>query len=170
MNTITRTIGQITLACIACASLGLAQAQPRDQREQREQRDQRSQRDYREQRDQRDHRDQRSPRGQWDQRGDGRHPQMQRPQPPGVAQRPQWAPPHDRPMAGPAWRGAGPDHNWQRGGRLPPAYRSYHYVVDDWRLHRLPPPPRGYHWVQYGGDYLLVAIATGVILQIILSY
>ncbi len=29
--------------------------------------------------------------------------------------------------------------------------------------------PRGYHWVQYGSDYLLVAIATGVIAQLILG-
>ncbi len=151
MNTITRTIGQITLACIACASLGLAQAQPRDHR------------------DQRGHSDQRSPRGQRDQHGNARHPQMQQHRPAGVAQHPQWAPPHDRPMEDHAWRGTGPDHNWRRGGRVPPAYRTYHYVVEDWRLHRLPPPPRGYHWVQYGGDYLLVAIGTGVILEVILS-
>ncbi|MBF3541931.1 RcnB family protein, partial [Burkholderia pseudomallei] len=26
--------------------------------------------------------------------------------------------------------------------------------------------PRGYHWVGIGGDYLLVRISTGVILQI----
>lgn len=89
---------------------------------------------------------------------------MQRQHPPGMAQRP-----NDRPMEGHAWRGAGPDHNWQRGGRLPPAYRTYQYRVEDWRGHRLAPPPRGYYWVQYGGDYLLVAIATGVILQVILS-
>ena len=66
-------------------------------------------------------------------------------------------------------RGAGPQHNWYRGARIPPAYRGGHYVVNDWRMHRLAPPPRGYHWVQYGPDYLLVAIATGVIAQIIFS-
>lgn len=66
-------------------------------------------------------------------------------------------------------RGAGPDHDWYRGARIPPQYRSHHYVVNDWRYHHLTPPPRGYHWVQYGSDYLLVAITTGVILQIILS-
>ena len=66
-------------------------------------------------------------------------------------------------------RGAGPDHAYYRGGRLPPAYRGTRYVVDDWRGHRLSAPPRGYHWVQSGGDYLLVAIATGVILQLLLS-
>jgi Ni/Co efflux regulator RcnB len=68
-----------------------------------------------------------------------------------------------------AGRGAGPDHSWRRGGRVPPQYRSYHYVVNDWRGHHLSAPPRGYQWVQYGSDYLLVAIATGVIAQLILS-
>ena len=66
-------------------------------------------------------------------------------------------------------RGAGPDHNFYRGGHLPREYRGYEYVVDDWRGHRLSAPPRGYHWVQAGGDYVLVAIATGVILSILLS-
>ena len=66
--------------------------------------------------------------------------------------------------------GAGPDHNYYRGSRLPPQYRSSEYVVDDWRAHRLSPPPRGYHWVQTGGDYVLVAIATGIILQFLLGH
>ncbi len=66
-------------------------------------------------------------------------------------------------------RGAGPNHDFRRGGRLPPEYRSRQFVVDDWRAHRLQAPPRGYHWVQTGGDYVLVAIATGVILNMILG-
>lgn len=66
-------------------------------------------------------------------------------------------------------RGAGPDHAFYRGERIPAQYRSRQYVVDDWRGHRLSAPPRGYHWVQTGGDYVLVAIATGVILQLLLS-
>lgn len=66
-------------------------------------------------------------------------------------------------------RGAGPDHEFHRGGRLPPEYRHRQYVVDDWRGHHLSAPPRGYHWVQTGGDYVLVAIATGVILQLLLN-
>ena len=66
-------------------------------------------------------------------------------------------------------RGAGPDHGFYRGGRLPAQYRSRQYVVDDWRGHRLSAPPRGYHWVQTGGDYVLVAIATGVIASILLN-
>lgn len=67
-------------------------------------------------------------------------------------------------------RGAGPDHAYFRGDRLPPRYRERQYVVEDWRGHRLSAPPRGYHWVQSGGDYILVAIATGIILQLLLSY
>lgn len=65
-------------------------------------------------------------------------------------------------------RGAGPNRAYRRGDRLPSYYRSRIYVVDDWRGHRLGVPPRGYHWVQSGGDYLLVAITTGIILQLIL--
>lgn len=66
-------------------------------------------------------------------------------------------------------RGAGPDHNWQRGHRVPQQYRSNHYVVNDWRGHHLSAPPRGYQWIQSGGDYLLIAIATGVISSMILG-
>lgn len=66
-------------------------------------------------------------------------------------------------------RGGGPNHSYYRGQRLPNQYRTYQYVVEDWRGHRLSAPPRGYHWVQAGGDYLLVAITTGVILQLLLN-
>lgn len=66
-------------------------------------------------------------------------------------------------------RGAGPDHQFHRGGRLPPEYRNNQYVVNDWRGHHLNAPPRGYHWVQTGGDYVLVAIGTGIILQLLLN-
>jgi Ni/Co efflux regulator RcnB len=60
-------------------------------------------------------------------------------------------------------------HRFQRGDRLPPEYRERQYVVDDWRGHHLSAPPRGYHWVQSGGDYVLAAVATGLILQVLLS-
>ena len=41
-------------------------------------------------------------------------------------------------------------------------------MVDDWQGHGLRRPPRGYHWVQIGGDYALIAIATGLIAQLVL--
>lgn len=65
-------------------------------------------------------------------------------------------------------RGAGPNHSFHRGGRLPSEYRGRHYVVNDWRGHHLSAPPRGHHWVQTGGDYVLVAIASGIIVQLLL--
>src|SRR6185369_6061440 len=75
---------------------------------------------------------------------------------------------HDRRDERSEGRGAGPNHAFYRGDRLPVEYRHRYYVVDDWRGHELRRPPRGYHWVQTGGDYILVAVATGVILDVFL--
>ena len=59
--------------------------------------------------------------------------------------------------------------DWRRGDRLPSYYRDYYRPVD-YRYYRLRPPPRGYHYVRDDrGDYLLVGIATGVILGVILA-
>ena len=58
---------------------------------------------------------------------------------------------------------------WRRGGHLPHEYRNHQYVVDDWRGHRLSRPPRGYQWVQVGNDYVLAAIATGLIANLIIN-
>lgn len=100
--------------------------------------------------------------GQRGDRPDYRHDQGRRPDHRGNQGRP-----HNDER--PDMRGAGPNHQFYRGGRLPYEYRTRQYVVEDWRGHRLSAPPRGYHWVQSGGDYILVAIATGIILQILLS-
>jgi Ni/Co efflux regulator RcnB len=62
-----------------------------------------------------------------------------------------------------------PGQEWRRGGRVPPQYRGYEYQVRDWRSHDLPAPPRGHRWVRINGDYVLIAIATGVIAQILLG-
>jgi Ni/Co efflux regulator RcnB len=62
-----------------------------------------------------------------------------------------------------------PHAEWRRGGRVPHEYRGRNYVVNDWRAYRLQQPPRGYQWVGVGGDYVLAAIATGVIAQIIVG-
>lgn len=68
-----------------------------------------------------------------------------------------------------ARRGAGPRHDLYRGNRLPSNYNHRQYVVDNWRSHRLSAPPRGHHWVQVGNDYVLAAIATGVIASVLLG-
>ncbi len=74
----------------------------------------------------------------------------------------QWHQPRD------GERGAGPKHNFRKGDRLSKAQHQQRYVVSDWRNRQLSEPPRGYHWVQTGDDYVLAAIATGVILQLML--
>jgi Ni/Co efflux regulator RcnB len=66
-------------------------------------------------------------------------------------------------------RGAGPNHSYHRGDRLPAEEHNSRYVVNDWRSRNLREPPNGYHWVQSGNDYVLAAIATGVIADLLLS-
>ncbi|WP_426012479.1 RcnB family protein [Caulobacter sp. DWR2-3-1b2] len=56
---------------------------------------------------------------------------------------------------------------WRRGGYLPSYYRGGDYVINDYGYYRLRPPPRGYHWYRAGSDYVLAAIATGLIFDII---
>lgn len=58
---------------------------------------------------------------------------------------------------------------FRRGGYIPYEYRNRQYYVNDWRSHRLSAPPYGYQWVQVGADYVLIAIATGLIANLILS-
>lgn len=70
----------------------------------------------------------------------------------------------------PMARGAGPDHQFHKGQRLPAEWRHRQHVVSDWRTHQLTPPPRGQQWVQVGADFVLVAIATGVITSLILNH
>lgn len=56
---------------------------------------------------------------------------------------------------------------WRRGAYLPGYYRGGGYVVYDYGRYRLRPPPRGYYWYRVGNDYLLAAIATGLIFEVI---
>jgi Ni/Co efflux regulator RcnB len=71
------------------------------------------------------------------------------------------------------WNDRRPDYNargpdFHRGGYISREYRSRAYEVD-YREHRLRRPPEGHRWVQVGADYVLIAIATGVIASIILN-
>lgn len=56
---------------------------------------------------------------------------------------------------------------WRRGAYLPSYYRSNDYRIYDYGRYRLRPPPRGYYWYRSGDDYLLAAIATGLIFEVI---
>ena len=55
------------------------------------------------------------------------------------------------------------------GGRLPEHYRSQYYYVNNWRSYHLQPPPYDYGWVNVDGDFILVALATGLIAEVILN-
>ena len=57
-------------------------------------------------------------------------------------------------------------HRWRQGQRLDRRYGSYS-TVNDWRARRLPAPRRGYHWVRQGDDYVLAALAGGLIASVI---
>lgn len=62
-----------------------------------------------------------------------------------------------RPHYGPHYGG-----RWERGHR----YYGHRVVINDYGYYRLRPPPRGSYWVRDNSDFLLVAVATGVILDI----
>lgn len=60
---------------------------------------------------------------------------------------------------------------YKRGGHMPSEYRGGSYVVTDWRSRHLRQPPRGYHYVRSdNGDFLLVAITTGIIASIFANH
>lgn len=56
---------------------------------------------------------------------------------------------------------------WARGAYLPVELRRY--VVVNPAFYRLRPPPRGYRWVYVGNDIALIALATGLITDIVLD-
>ncbi|MBP7649454.1 MAG: RcnB family protein [Phenylobacterium sp.] len=58
-------------------------------------------------------------------------------------------------------------HAWHRGERLPSYYRSSNYYVSDYGRYGLRAPPRGHRWVRADNDYVLAAIATGLIVQVL---
>jgi Ni/Co efflux regulator RcnB len=56
--------------------------------------------------------------------------------------------------------------HWSRGDRLSSEYRDSRYVVSDWKNEHLRKPPGGYHWVRTNNQYVLAAVATGLISDI----
>jgi Ni/Co efflux regulator RcnB len=59
-------------------------------------------------------------------------------------------------------------HKWKRGQRI--GYNDWSTAtVVDYRQHHLRQPPRGYEWRESNGQYVLAAVATGLIASIILN-
>ena len=58
--------------------------------------------------------------------------------------------------------------HWKRGQRM--GYNDWRRAQPvDYRAHRLRQPPRGYEWREQNGQYILAAVATGLIASIILQ-
>jgi Ni/Co efflux regulator RcnB len=67
------------------------------------------------------------------------------------------------------WRQAEP-RRYYPNGQVPYAWRNDRHVVHDWHNHGLYAPPMGHHWIQGdGGNYLLAAVATGLIVNLLLA-
>jgi hypothetical protein len=56
-------------------------------------------------------------------------------------------------------------HQWHRGDY----YHGDRYAVNNWSHYHLRPPPPGYQWVQSGGQFVMIAVATGVVADIIIN-
>ena len=57
-------------------------------------------------------------------------------------------------------------YGWRRGAYVPAAYRSYY--VQDWGYYGLRPPPPGYRWIYADGNFVLMAVASGLIADVLL--
>ena len=75
-----------------------------------------------------------------------------------------------RAMQGHAMPGAGFNHaNWRKGGKIERNDWNRGQRVNDWQNRHLQRPPRGYEWRQVDNNYVLAAVATGLIASIILA-
>jgi len=61
-------------------------------------------------------------------------------------------------------------HRFYRGGYLPYEYRQPVYYVNNWNAYPgLYAPPYGHQWMNVDGEFLLVALATGLIANALLN-
>lgn len=58
---------------------------------------------------------------------------------------------------------------WAKGQRLDQRYRGNSYYVSDYRRYGLRQPPRGYRWQRVDDQYVLAAVATGLIASVIIA-
>lgn len=57
---------------------------------------------------------------------------------------------------------------WHKGAKISHADWQRGEVVD-YRTYHLKPPPRGYEWREVDGNYVLAAVATGIIASAIVA-
>ena len=77
---------------------------------------------------------------------------------------------YNRAYVQPGYVYTAPRGDWRRGDRLPNDWRWRMRPVSNWGAYNLYAPPSGYGWVQSDtGDYLLVALATGLIANLLMN-
>lgn len=59
--------------------------------------------------------------------------------------------------------------HWSRGDRLYSSYRQPQYYVTDYRRYHLRRPPHGYRWTRVNNDFILVAISSGIIADVMMN-
>lgn len=85
-------------------------------------------------------------------------------QPRYVYQQPAYSHGHSQP----SYRSHSP--RFHRGGYLPHEYRQRARYVNDWNAYQgLYSPPYGHQWLQVDGEFLLVALATGLIANALIN-
>ena len=57
--------------------------------------------------------------------------------------------------------------DWRKGYRMRPDDWRRAQRVNNWRAYRLSAPPRGYEWREVDGNYVLAAVATGIVASVI---
>lgn len=70
-----------------------------------------------------------------------------------------------------SWRGS--HGRFRPGYAMPSYYRGKNYqrhVIDNWQGHGLYAPPHGHHWLLVDGNFVLAAIGTGIVAQILLGH
>ena len=65
----------------------------------------------------------------------------------------------------------GKHRGWHKGEKIEVVYLQPRYHVEDYHHYHLSPPPRGHRWVRTDdGKFILVAVATGIIADILLHH
>jgi len=83
---------------------------------------------------------------------------------------PRWVAPERRWYGGPyayGFRAPYAPRFWHRGEYLPVAYFGRDAWIPDYAFYRLRPPPPGCAWVQVGDDFVLTALATGLVVDVV---
>jgi Ni/Co efflux regulator RcnB len=62
-----------------------------------------------------------------------------------------------------------PHHDWRKGGRIDRNDWNRGARISDYRRYHLSRPPRGYEWRRVDDNYVLAAVAGGLIASVILA-